>query len=159
MSSIKVNTISTTTGSGNIQLAAGVGIDLSTAAEVSIPVGTTGARPGAPSQGSIRVNSTSNKLEFYSANTGWKQVDAEPVIETITGTGAGNWTVPNGVTNVSVILVAGGGSGGSGTGGGGGGGGMVEVTSFPVSAGSSVPYSVGSGAQSPGVGGGYGYNG
>ena len=159
MSTLKVNTLSTVSGSGNIGFSAGVGIDLGAAAEVSIPAGTTAQRPGSPSQGSIRVNTTSNKLEFYSTNTGWKQIDAEPVIETITGTGAGNWTVPSGVTSVSVLLIAGGGSGGSGTGGGGGGGGMVEVASFPVTSGSSVPYNVGTGGQSPGTNGGFGYNG
>ena len=159
MSTLKVNTLSTVSGSGNIGFASGVGIDLSTATDVAIPAGTTVQRPSSPNQGSIRINTTSNKLEFYSTNTGWKQVDAEPVIETITGTGAGNWTVPSGVTSVSVLLIAGGGSGGSGTGGGGGGGGMVEVASFPVTSGASVPYNVGAGAQSPGTNGGYGYNG
>jgi len=158
MSTLKVNTLSTTSGSGNIQFSAGVGINLNSAAEVAVPTGTTAQRPGSPTPGSIRINTQANKLEFYSVNTGWKQIDAEPVTETLTG-GTGGWTVPAGVTNVAVLLVAGGGSGGSGTGGGGGGGGVVEVASFPVTPGSTVPYSVGTGGQSPGTNGGFGYNG
>jgi len=59
--------------------------------------------------------------------------------------GSGNWTVPAGVSSVDVILVAGGGGGGSNRGGGGGGGGVLRDTSYAVTPGGSVAYSVGVG--------------
>ena len=158
MSTLKVNELSTVPGSGDIQFAPGVGIDLSSASQVVVPSGTTQARPGSPTEGSIRVNTTNYKLEFYTGVTGWKQVDAEPATVTLTAQ-SGSWTVPDGVTSVDVMLVGGGGSGGSGTGGGGGGGALVQVTNFPVTPGTSVPYGVGNGGASPGTNGGYGYQG
>ena len=69
-----------------------------------------------------------------------------PVITTVTSTGAGTFTVPAGVTTMSVLLVAGGGSGGSDLGGGGGAGGMLEGN-LAVVGGSTIPYSVGAGGQ------------
>jgi len=78
-----------------------------------------------------------------------------PTVQSFTS-GTGNFSVPSGVTSVRVLVIAGGGSGGTrnsggdsgGTdgGGAGGAGGYVEVGSFPVSPGGSVPYQVGGGA-------------
>ena len=158
MSTLKVNELSTVPGSGDINFAPGTGINLSGASQVVIPADSTSNRPGSPTEGSIRVNTTNYKLEFYTGATGWKQVDAEPSQVTLTAQ-SGTWSVPDGITSVDVLLVGGGGSGGSGTGGGGGGGAMVQVTSFPVTPGTSVPYGVGNGGSSPGTNGGYGYQG
>ena len=80
-----------------------------------------------------------------------------PVIQSFTSTGAGTFNVPSGVSAVQLLAVAGGGGGGTGNinegGGGGGAGGMVEHSSYPVSPGGTVSYTVGS-AGSGGSGGG-----
>ena len=154
MSTLKVNQLSTTSGSGNIAISPGVGINASGGAEFVIPAGLTTERPGAPTVGSIRVNTTNSKLEFYNGS-GWTQVDAEPTI-TALNQGSGQWPVPNGVQKVDILMVAGGGGGGSGTGGGGGAGGMVEITNYPVSPGGTIAYQVGNGGPAVGVNGGYG---
>lgn len=67
---------------------------------------------------------------------------------------SGTWTVPTGVTTIKVLVVAGGGSGGSGLSGygstgGGGAGGVVYNSSYPVTAGSNIPYKVGAGGLAP----------
>tara|TARA_Y100000385_G_scaffold24567_1_gene23620 strand:+ start:560 stop:2200 length:1641 start_codon:yes stop_codon:yes gene_type:complete len=69
-----------------------------------------------------------------------------PSRTTITSTGAGNFSVPTGVTSLSVLMVAGGGTGGSSLGSGGGGGGMLEG-SLTVSPGSTIAYNVGAGGN------------
>jgi hypothetical protein len=79
-----------------------------------------------------------------------------PQVVSFTSVTTTSWSVPTGVTAVRVLVVAGGGAGGTrnagyGNGGtdggaGGGAGGMIEVPSFPVSPGGSVPYQVGGGA-------------
>ena len=60
----------------------------------------------------------------------------------------GTWTAPTGVTSVEVLVVAGGGGTGWDVGGGGGGGGVLYAQSFPVSAGTPYPITVGSGGAS-----------
>jgi len=71
-----------------------------------------------------------------------------PVVQSFTSTGSGTFNVPSGVSAVQLLAVAGGGGGGTGNinegGGGGGGGGMVEHSSYPVSPGGTVSYTVGS---------------
>jgi hypothetical protein len=37
---------------------------------LQLPVGTTAERPGSPVAGMMRINTTTNALEFYSG-TGW----------------------------------------------------------------------------------------
>ena len=127
MSTLKVNELSTVPGSGDINFAPGTGINLSGASQVVIPADSTSNRPGSPTEGSIRVNTTNYKLEFYTGATGWKQVDAEPSQVTLTAQ-SGTWTVPDGITSVDVLLVGGGGSGGSGTA-----GGAISTGSYTVS--------------------------
>lgn len=61
-------------------------------------------------------------------------------------TGANTWTPPAGVSTVDFILIAGGGAGGSGAWGGGGGAGeLVSRTSYAVTSGIDVSFSIGSG--------------
>jgi hypothetical protein len=79
-----------------------------------------------------------------------------PIVTSFTSTGTTSFSVPTGVNNARVLVVAGGGAGGtrnSGTGGGGtdggagaGAGGMIDVPSYPLSPGGSVSVTVGSGA-------------
>lgn len=60
--------------------------------------------------------------------------------------GSGSWTVPDGVTSITLLLIGGGGGGASaGGGGGGGGGGSISRTSYSVTPFSSISYSVGAG--------------
>jgi len=65
--------------------------------------------------------------------------------------GANTFTVPTGVTSISIVLIGGGGSGrGQVTyGGGGGGGGLCWINNFPVTSGSTLNLNVGAG----GIGG------
>jgi len=70
-------------------------------------------------------------------------------IQMFTATGPGTFTVPTGVTQVDVLVVAGGGGGG-GIGGGGGGGGVIYRPALPVTPGGTVAFSVGLGGQSSG---------
>lgn len=56
-----------------------------------------------------------------------------------------NWTAPEDVVSVEVLVVAGGGSGEGDLGGGGGGGGVVYNTNYPVVPGTTYPIIVGSG--------------
>lgn len=61
------------------------------------------------------------------------------------GAGTCNWTVPDGVTRVDALLVAGGGGGGGRIGGGGGAGEVAELDDTGVSAGTTYSISVGVG--------------
>ena len=76
------------------------------------------------------------------------------VTQSFTSVGNTNWTVPNGVGNVEVLVVGGGGPGGSGfdrTGGAGGGGGVTYNASYAVTPGSSIPITVGAGGVVTGL--------
>lgn len=79
-----------------------------------------------------------------------------PVVQSFTTATTGNFSVPTGVSSIRVMVLGAGGGGGSGTGGGGGAGGQLEVTSYPVTPGGSIPYRVGTGAAAVGTNGGYG---
>ena len=81
--------------------------------------------------------------------------------QVFTTTGTSSWTVPDGVTEVSAVVVGGGGGGGgaggsgNGNGGGGGGGGGLAYGTFSVTAGESLTIVVGTaGAGGAGAGGG-----
>ena len=60
-----LGTLTSLTISGNISMT-GTGV-------LDIPVGTTGERPGSPSTGMFRYNSTLNQFEGYK-NTGWGEI-------------------------------------------------------------------------------------
>lgn len=79
-----------------------------------------------------------------------------PVVQSFTTVTSGSFSVPTGVTNMRVMVLGGGGDGDSGTGGGGGAGGQLEVTTYPVTPGGSIPYRVGGGAAAVGTNGGFG---
>jgi hypothetical protein len=50
-----------------------------------LPSGTTDQRPGTPTEGMLRYNSTTGLYEQYTA-TGWQAVDAPPTVSNISGT-------------------------------------------------------------------------
>lgn len=67
----------------------------------------------------------------------------------IYATGANTWTPPAGVSTIDFLLIAGGGAGGAGAWGGGGGAGeLVHRTSYSVTSGTNVSFSIGSGGTS-----------
>ena len=65
-----------------------------------------------------------------------------PVVVELTS-GSGSWSVPAGISSVHAIVIGGG--GGAGQNSGGGAGGLVEHTSYSVTPGGSVSYSIGGG--------------
>ena len=81
---------------------------------------------------------SSTERTFTLTNAGY-------VVTSYTSTGSGTFSVPSGITNVEVLVVAGGGGGGQANGGGGGAGGLVYAPAYPVTPGGSVSYTVGSG--------------
>ena len=115
--------------------------DVGGTAAIKIPVGTTLERPASPSNGMLRVNTTTGRLEYY--NSGWNSIGA--VVATggntvadsggyrvHTFTGNGTFSVTSG-GNIEVLVVAGGGGGAGGSpsndgNGGGGAGGFLETT-------------------------------
>lgn len=85
---------------------------------------------------------------YYSSLSG--SIGNPPMMNLLqTFTSPGSWTA-TGTGNIKVLVVAGGGQGGPGAnraGGGGGAGGVVYCTSFPVTKGTSYPYTVGAGGS------------
>lgn len=72
--------------------------------------------------------------------------DGSATVLQFTSTGSCQWTVPNGVTNADVLIVAGGGGGGGfAFGGGGGAGGILYGAAVAVTAGNSISIAVGEG--------------
>jgi hypothetical protein len=89
-----------------------------------LPVGTTAQRPGSPTVGMIRYNTTESKYEVYSG-TAW---------QFISSTGY--------PYNIEYLVVAGGGGGASG---GGGAGGYRTANGFTVTLGTSYTVTIGAG--------------
>ncbi len=77
--------------------------------------------------------------------------------DSVTLTGSGTWTVPAGVTSITIECWGGGGGGGSrsssGSAGGGGGGAYAKVNTYGVTPGAGLPYSVGAGGTAGNTGG------
>ena len=61
------------------------------AESITLPTGPTASRPATPSPGTIRFNTTNNKLEVYNSST-WRTVGSEGVVtitkDTFTGDGS-----------------------------------------------------------------------
>jgi hypothetical protein len=129
----------TFTQAGNISIGsttAAVSLDLSTRTDaIFLPVGTDGQRPGTPSAGMQRYNSTRAAIEYYDG-TAWRQVT-------------------QGLYVIDYLIVAGGGSGGGGQvslgGGGGGGAGGLIYGSLTVSTSNTFSFIIGSGGAAPAV--------
>ena len=134
---------------------------------VTMPVGTTGERPGTPVIGMMRYNTTMNLLEWYTGavwqpitgfsqgtiGTGGDSISFRNggVVHTFTTVGASSFT-PAFTGTVQVMVIAGGGAGAGSHGGGGGAGGVQQSRAFPVTAGTPYPVTVGT----PGLGQPYG---
>jgi len=129
-----------------------------------IPVGTTAQRPASPRSGMLRYNTSTSALEIYTG-TGWFPLAFNnsggntpiftPTKITYDFTGSDvNFTVPTGVTSLSIKLWGGAGSS-VGANAPGGGGGFTGGT-LAVTPGQSLIISVGGGASSTHAGG---YNG
>lgn len=103
---------------------------------LTLPTGTTAQRPGSPTAGLTRFNTTLNKIEVY-ADGEWEEV-----------TSAHKYTI-------SALVVAGGAGGGGASGGGGGGGGaggMRSSTTIELSKGTSYDITVGGGGSAGSTG-------
>ena len=109
---------------------------------IIIPIGTSLERPDPATNGMLRLNITTGKLEYY--NSGWHGVGtcvaatggtitAGGGYQIHTFTSGGTFTVSAGCS-VEVLVVGGGGGGGSGNAGGGGAGGVRYNSSFAVTA-------------------------
>ena len=92
-----------------------------------LPAGTTAERPGSPTVGMLRYNTTLSKYEVYTS-AGWAFLGSTPYDY-----------------SVDYLVIAGGGAGGKGQGGGGGAGGFRTGTSFTISTGTSYTITVGAG--------------
>jgi parallel beta-helix repeat protein len=78
--------------------------------------------------------------------------------DSVTLTTSGNWTVPAGVTSVTIECWGGGGGGatvasGTSGGGGGGGGAYTKINAYAVTPGASIPYTIGAGGTAGNSGG------
>tara|TARA_Y100000385_G_scaffold289694_1_gene359970 strand:- start:757 stop:1893 length:1137 start_codon:yes stop_codon:yes gene_type:complete len=132
---------------------------------LTLPVGNTAQRPS-PTNGMIRLNNSNNLMEFYDSG-GWRPITGVSkgsigtggqsilynashggkqggVIHIFTTTGNHTFT-PAFSGTVEVLVVGGGAAGGGHLGGGGGAGGLIFNRSFPVSNGSGINVTVGTG--------------
>jgi len=137
--------------------------------DLSLPQGTTAQRPGSPVSGMMRYNTDYALVEFYDGAS-WRPVTGfssgtmgsggdqrfimgNSIVHMFTSVGAGTFT-PSFTGYVQVLIVAGGaGAGANSWSGGGGGGGVIFNRSFPVTANTGIPISVGGGAGAGGQGG------
>ena len=131
----------------------------STFTDLTLPQGTTAERPGSPTNGMVRFNTSFSLLEFYDG-TNWRPVTGysagtigaggtitkvnNNIVHSFTSVGAATFT-PSFNGFVQVLVVAGGGAPGGGWAGGGGGGGMIFNRAFPVTAGTNYPVTVANG--------------
>jgi hypothetical protein len=145
------------------------GANTSSNSFIAVPIGTTAERPASPSNGSLRLNTTTNNLEMYFS--GWRNVFYTGYVDAIGGTisysgnykihtftGSGTFSVTSiaTATPVEYLVVAGGGGGGGRHGGGGGAGGVVYASSYVNFVAGNYPITVGAGAtgaQSDTIGG------
>jgi hypothetical protein len=99
-------------------------------------------------EGAVRFNSNLSRSEVFKGGK-WESIGAKTV-QSFTANGAGTFSVPTGVSEIEVLVVAGGGGTG-GIGAGGGGGGVVHHDSYAVTPGGNIPYSVGAGGATGGT--------
>jgi hypothetical protein len=86
---ISNTTISTNLAVGNITLAPTGNSDviIDTVSGLVLPVGNTAERPSPASQGTVRFNSDSDRIEIYDG-TGWEDVVANVTNQTLNGDGS-----------------------------------------------------------------------
>ena len=127
---------------------------------IQLPTGTTGERPGSPTVGMVRFNTTTTSVEVYTA-AGWvaadeKQTATGGTIATTGGYRIHTFTssasfVPTYTGPVDILLVGGGGAGASGIAGGGGAGGMLYNQGVLVTGGTTYPIAIGPGGAAGGA--------
>lgn len=115
-----------------------------------IATGTTAQRPGTPSFGMMRANTTTGYIEYYDTiSASWLGIGAFQAsggtittyssggtnYQVHTFTTSGTFQVLAGAKTVDVLLIAGGGAGGTNAGGGGGAGGFVSQTAVTATVG------------------------
>ena len=132
-----------------------------------LPAGGSPLRPSPATNGTTRFNTDSGLVETWNGSTwvnninlvvssesnvqaGVNNAGAGFRIQYFTSPGPSTFNVPTGVTQVHVLVVAGGGSGGHQVGGAGGAGGMIEAMHYPVVPGGTVGVTVGAGGPAPG---------
>lgn len=111
------------------------------------PVGTDAQRPVSPTAGMTRFNTDRGCLETYNGSAWVSAIvleTAEPNIIAYTA-GGHTFTVPQHVSELEVLVIAGGGAGGGRSGGGGGAGGLVYSYNYPVRPGDAIPLTIGAG--------------
>lgn len=94
--------------------------------------------------------STTYYVRAFATNSVGTGYGTELIFTTTAGTTqaittSGNWTCPESVSRVQILVVGGGGGGGCDNGGGGGGGGVIYQSSFSVTPGTVYPVSIGNG--------------
>lgn len=137
---------------------------LSSTGAVGLPSWNPSTRPSSPTAGQMGYNVSYSQIEVYNGSS-WQAVTTSTSGVTTTYTSSTTWTVPAGITSVTVyIAAAGGGGGGGGSGGGcgfgtGGAGGTgaagASISYAGVAGGTGGNYDGGTG----GDGGGSNYNG
>jgi hypothetical protein len=96
----------------------------------AISAGTTAQRPGTPTNGMLRYNTTNGEYEVYlSSATAWKAITTQAA----------------GVYTVDYLVVAGGGGGGNTRAGGGGAGGLLSANALSVTSGTAYTVTIGAG--------------
>jgi hypothetical protein len=101
---------------------------------------------GSDTSSSFTLRATSS-VGPQTADRSFTIIVKAPITQSFTATGATTFSVPTGVTNMDVLVVAGGGTGGCQHGGGGGAGGLIFRPAFPVTPGGTIPVTVGAGGQ------------
>lgn len=147
-------TLSATSATGTVtyavqsgSLPTGLSLNTSTGAIT----GTAGA-VGSDTTSSFTIRASNDAQGTSYTDRNFSITIKAPVTVSFTATGSSSWTVPTGVSSVSVLVVGGGGMGGgsgagNSAGAGGGGGGVVVHSTFPVTPGGSVSYTVGAGSS------------
>jgi hypothetical protein len=146
-SSYSAISVSATSSTGTVtyavqsgSLPTGLSLNTSTGAIT----GTAGA-VGSSTTSSFTLRATTDAQNVSFTDRNFSITVREPIITSFTSTGSGSFSVPSGISSVQVLVIAGGGGGADRHGGGGGAGGFVEHSTFPVTPGGSVSYTVGSG--------------
>jgi len=106
-------------------------LDVNDTGAMIIPAGTTAQLPSAPVLGMLRLNTTTNRLEFYNI-LGWQTLALANFI-------------------ADILVVGGGGSGSASHGGGGGAGGFILRLNYVVYTGNSYSVIIGAGGANSGT--------
>ena len=96
-SDMTFHTAASGTVSEALRIASDGHVAITTTGALKVPSGTDAQRPGSPSAGDIRYNSTSTTLEFYNGSV-WVGTNAAPYINSVTG------TILNGISGRTLVI-------------------------------------------------------